>query len=172
MHEDEELRKRVEATPVASNGRVLFSAGLKRDLMEYTKEDWARGRSQNSIAANPGLNGWTLNRWHQHERKARGGVGFVEVVAKKRGRPPKMSAMTPVAAFEVTCPSGFEVRVPPSAATAAERGGSLRAVAAPAASGCWCAHSVRAASECRPRPTVFISRREKGLMAAQMVRAP
>lgn len=111
----EELRKRVDGTPVASNGRVLFSPELKRDLMEYAKEGLAQGRSQNSIAADLGLKGWTLNRWHQNERKTRGsGAGFVEVVAKKRGRPPKVSAMTPAAAFEVTCPSGFEVRVPAS----------------------------------------------------------
>ena len=111
----EELKRRVEATAVGSDGKKLFSPELKGDLMEYAKEGLAQGRSQNSVAAELGLNGWTLNRWHQNERKARGsGAGFVEVVAKKVGRPPKVSAMEAAPAFEVTCPSGFEVRVPAS----------------------------------------------------------
>lgn len=111
----EELKKRIESMPLASDGKVQFATELKRDVMEYSTEQQAMGRSQHNIAADLGMRGWTLNRWHQNERKARGGgAGFVEVVAKKRGRPPKVSVSVPAEAFEVTCPSGFGVRVPAS----------------------------------------------------------
>lgn len=113
----EELKKRVEATPVASNGKAMFSAELRRDAVEYSTSRRAEtGESTAAVAAELGLKGWTLQRWHQNERKAKGSgaAGFVEVVAKKRERPAKVSATTPAVAFEVTCPSGFEVRVPAS----------------------------------------------------------
>lgn len=113
----EELKRRVEATPMASNGKAMFTAELRRDAVEYSMSRRAEtGESTAAVAAELGLKGWTLQRWHQNERKAKGGgaAGFVEVVAKKRGRPPKVSATTPGVGFEVTCPSGFEVRVPAS----------------------------------------------------------
>lgn len=111
----EELKRRIEAAPVASNGRVQFPPDLRRDVMEHAKEQQAAGRSQNDIAAELGMNAWTLNRWNQNERKAKAGAAsFVEVTPKKRGRPPQTSQAggVPEFGFEVTCPSGFEVRVP------------------------------------------------------------
>ena len=121
---NEELKVRVAAAPVASDGKVQFSPELKRDIMGYSTEQQASGRSQQNIAAELGMRGWTLNRWHQNERKGRasGGAGFVELVARKRGRPAKARvSMTSAAAFEVTCPGGFEVGVPPGFDEAALR---------------------------------------------------
>ena len=110
----EELKQRVESTPVSSNGKAMYSSELRRDVVEYSKEQQAaRGDSVGSIATELGLNGWTLQRWHQNERKAQGsGASFVEVLPKKRGRPPKAFVTPALPGFEVTCPSGFEVRVP------------------------------------------------------------
>lgn len=112
----EELKQRIGAASEASNGRVQFPPELRRDVLEYSKEQQATGRSQNDIAIELGMNAWTLNRWNQNERKAKaGGAAFVEVTPRRRGRPPKEgpSVRAPVLGFEVTCPSGFEVRVPP-----------------------------------------------------------
>ena len=103
----EELKKRVESAAVASDGKVQFSPELRRDIMAYSTEQQAVGRSQHAVAGEVGMKGWTLNRWHQNERKATvGGAKFVEVS-------PRKARVAPAAApFEVTCPSGFEVRVP------------------------------------------------------------
>src|SRR5258708_23879928 len=113
----EELKKRVETTTV-SGGKLQFTAELRRDIMEYSAEQQTTGRSQQSIAAELGMKGWTLNRWHQNERKAKASVTstFVDVTPRKRMRAPKISSamVTPPGAFEVMCPSGFEVRVPSS----------------------------------------------------------
>ena len=110
----EELKQLVESTPVNSKGRAMFSPELRRDVVEYsTATQTETGAAPKDIAAELGLNGWTLQRWHQNARKGVvGGAGFVEVTAKKRGRPPKVSVMAPAADFEVTCPSGHEVKVP------------------------------------------------------------
>jgi transposase-like protein len=112
----EELKSRIESTPVASNGKAMFSPELRRDAVEYAKEQVkASGASLGDIATELGLNGWTLMRWNQNERKARsgGGAAFVEVTArKKRGRPAKAAVVVTAPSFEVTCPSGHEVRVP------------------------------------------------------------
>lgn len=112
----EELKQRIESTPINSNGRAMYSPELRHDAVEYSKEQQAAtGDSVGSIATELGLNGWTLQRWHQNERRAqRSGASFVEVAPKKRGRPPRagVAVVAPAAAFEVTCPSGFEVRVP------------------------------------------------------------
>ncbi len=112
----EELKQRIEATPVNSNGRAMYSPELQRDAVEYSRaQQVATGGSVGAIATELGLNGWTLQRWHQNERRAqRSGASFVEVTPKKRGRPPKVGSavVTSAAAFEVTCPNGFEVRVP------------------------------------------------------------
>ena len=112
----EELKSRVEVAAMARGRNVQFGPELRRDILEYSREQQMSGRSQHAIAAELGMKGWTLNRWHQNERKAKGtgGAGFVEVVRKKRERPPKVSVQVPAVAFEVTCPSGFEVRVPAS----------------------------------------------------------
>jgi hypothetical protein len=111
----EELRKRIESLPVASSGKMQFSPELRCDILEYSNGQQAAGRTASSVANELGMNDWTLNRWHQNARKAPGGAAFVEVAPKRRGRPPKVrtAAIAPPApAFEVTCPSGFEVRVP------------------------------------------------------------
>lgn len=110
----EELKQRVESTPVNSNGRAMYSPEVRRDAVEYSREQQAAtGGSVGDIATTLGLNGWTLQRWHQNERKGqRGGASFVEVTSKKRGRPAKASVTPVLPGFEVTCPSGFEVRVP------------------------------------------------------------
>jgi hypothetical protein len=112
----EELKNRVEVAAMAGGRNVQFGSELRRDILEYSREQQISGRSQHAIAAELGMKGWTLNRWHQNERRAKATIdaGFVEVVAKKLGRPPKESAPPPAMAFEVTCPSGFEVRVPAS----------------------------------------------------------
>ena len=112
----EELKERIESTPVASNGRAQFSPELRRDVVEYSSEQQvATGGSVRNVATELGLNGWTLQRWHQNARRSlASGASFVEVPGRKRGRPRKVStaAVMPEPAFEVTCPSGFEVRVP------------------------------------------------------------
>lgn len=109
----EELKRRIEAVPVASNGRMQFPPELRRDVLEHAKEQQATGRSQNDIAAELGMNAWTLNRWNQNERKAKAGAAsFVEVTPKKRGPKASQPGAVPEFGFEVTCPSGFEVRVP------------------------------------------------------------
>ncbi len=109
----EELKSRVEAAAARSTGNVQFGPELRRDILEYSREQQAGGRSQQSIASELGMKGWTLNRWHQNARKAGGGgATFVEVTTKKRARPPKGSVAVPAAGFEVTCPSGHEVKVP------------------------------------------------------------
>lgn len=99
---------------VMSDGKMQFSAELRRDIIEYSKQQMAEGQSQHSVARELGVNGWTLNRWHQKERRKGGEVGFVEVSAKKaKPRRVTVAAVTgPAAPFEVVCPSGFEVRVP------------------------------------------------------------
>jgi transposase-like protein len=104
----EDLKRRVEAAAVASDGKVQFSPELRRDIVAYSHEQQAMGRSQHSIASDLGMKGWTLNRWHQNERKPKSvAAKFIEVSPRKvRGA---ASAMVP---FEVTCPNGFEVRVP------------------------------------------------------------
>lgn len=109
----EELRKRVESAEVNSNGKQ-FSAELRRDILEYSREQQAVGKSRQSIAGELGMKGWTLNRWHQNERKAKTGVaGFVEVGSVKKSRGARVTAAKEAyEAFEVTCPSGFEIRVP------------------------------------------------------------
>jgi len=112
----EELKSRVEVAAMAGGRNVQFGPELRRDIVEYSTLQQMSGRSQHAIAAELGMKGWTLNRWHQNERKAKGasGADFVEVTAKKRGRPPKVGVTAPAAPFEVACPSGFEVRVPAS----------------------------------------------------------
>jgi hypothetical protein len=112
----EELKSRVEVAAMGGGRNVQFGPELRRDILEYSREQQLSGRSQQGIAAELGMKGWTLNRWHQNERKAKGTGGpvFVEVMTKKLGRPPKVSATAPAAGFEVMCPSGFEVRVPAS----------------------------------------------------------
>jgi transposase-like protein len=112
----EELRKRVEATPVASNGKAMFTPDLRHDAVEYSTARRAQtGESVAAVATELGLKGWTLQRWHQNERKAGGGggdAGFVEVTApRRRGRPAKV-AVAEAPSFEVSCPNGYEVRVP------------------------------------------------------------
>lgn len=109
----EELRQRVESAEVDSNGKQ-FTAELRRDILEYSREQQAAGKSQQSIAAELGMKGWTLNRWHQNERKAKADVaGFVEVAPSRRSRGARVtSAKEAYEPFEVTCPSGFEIRVP------------------------------------------------------------
>jgi transposase-like protein len=111
----EELRERIRTSPVAKNGKVRFSGELRRDIVEYSKAQMGYGRSQNSIAQELGMNGWTLSRWLQKRQQA--GIGgesaFIEVSATKSGRRSRPSeAAVEMSAFEVTCPSGFEVRVP------------------------------------------------------------
>lgn len=112
----EELKNRIEATKVASNGSVQFGPELRRDIVEYAKEQQAAGHSKQAIAEELGMRGWTLDRWCQNERKLAGaeGAAFVEVIQEKRGRSSKVKAVPvgPTASFNVTCPSGFEVRVP------------------------------------------------------------
>jgi transposase-like protein len=109
----EELKQRIESTPVNRNGRAMYSPELKRDVTEYSRATRAESEvSVGAVAAELGLNGWTLQRWHQNERKVPGGASFVEVTAKKRGRPAKATVTEPAPDFEVTCPSGHEVKVP------------------------------------------------------------
>jgi hypothetical protein len=109
----EELKRRVESTSVNSNGRAMFRSELRRDVVEYSSAVRAgTGASLGEIAGELGLKGWTLQRWHQNAREAAGGASFVEVTAKKRGRPPKVNVTAPPADFEVRCPSGHEVKVP------------------------------------------------------------
>jgi hypothetical protein len=103
----EDLKKLVEAAPRSVDGKVRFSKELQRDLLEYSTQQQAEGRSQQSIADEVGVNCWTLSRWHQREKKGAGEARFVEVRA---GR--KLAATGTAAPFEVTCPSGHEVRVP------------------------------------------------------------
>ena len=103
----EELQERIRAVVVAGNGYAQYPVELRRDVMAYARPLIAGGQAQMSIAAELGMKGWTLNRWHQNERKRKlGGARFVEV-AKAR----VVVAPAP-ASFEVTCPSGHEVRVP------------------------------------------------------------
>jgi hypothetical protein len=93
----------------------MFSPELRRDVVEYSNALQVEAEaSPGEIASELGLNGWTLQRWHQNARKTtRGGASFVEVTAEKRRQSRKASVVTS-AAFKVTCPSGFEVRVPAS----------------------------------------------------------
>jgi hypothetical protein len=109
----EELKKRIAAAPVLSNGSAQFGPELRRDILEYSSEQKAAGCSREEVAAALGMKRWTLDRWHQNESKvATVPAAFVEVPPMPRGRPPKTAKVEPDAAFEVTCPSGFEVRVP------------------------------------------------------------
>jgi hypothetical protein len=104
----EELQQRVKATPVASNGRLVFSPELRRDVVTYSTARRAQtGESISAVAEGLGLKGWTVQRWHQNENKARVSAAFVEVKA------PRRTALRP-GSFKVTCPSGYEVRVPAS----------------------------------------------------------
>lgn len=107
----EELRAQVALMPRNTDGKRKFSGELKGAILEYSKAQQAMGRSQFSIAEDVGLKGWTLNRWHQNERKLV--APFVEVTTKKRGLPGRRALPEEaIEAFEVTCPNGFEVRVP------------------------------------------------------------
>jgi transposase-like protein len=110
----EELQERIRTTPVV-NGKVRYSPELRRDLIEYSRVELAHKRSLNSIGNELGMNSWTLARWHQNERRA-GGTAFVEVSTKgaPRLRPSGATAAVTAQPFEVTCPSGFGVRVPAS----------------------------------------------------------
>lgn len=111
----EELQERIRGVVVASNGHAQYPAELRREVIEYSKPLMAQGQSQQSIADELGMNGWTLNRWHQNESKASvGGASFIEVPPKKRRRAARASAaaLAPAPGFEVSCPSGFEVLVP------------------------------------------------------------
>ncbi len=109
----EELKSRVESMPVSVDGKVRFSSELRGEILKYSHEQQTVGRSQQSIADDIGLNAWTLNRWHQNERKQAAGVAsaFIDVTPR-RGRPPKLAPKSMPPAFKVVCPSGFEVRVP------------------------------------------------------------
>ncbi|MBX7117134.1 MAG: hypothetical protein K1X64_22650 [Myxococcaceae bacterium] len=81
----EELKSRVASMPVQVDGKVQFSPELRRDILEYSREQQAAGRSQHSIADEVGLKGWTLNRWHQNERKAMAGdtTSFVDMTPRR-----------------------------------------------------------------------------------------
>ena len=119
----EELQERIRSTAVMSDGKTRFSEDLRRDVLEYSKEQVAKGQSRNSIAVELGMNGWTLSRWHQKPRKAKGvsKATFVEVSAAGRAQGVGDRQAAPGQRFEVVCPSGFEVRVPASFEVAALR---------------------------------------------------
>ena len=113
----ESLQERIRSMGlVTGDGHTRYPVELRREILEYSNGQRAQGRSQDEVAAELGVNGWTLKRWHQDERKPRSAkpTRFIEVSAR-RGRPPGKSSKPAGAAsskFDVKCPGGFEVGVP------------------------------------------------------------
>lgn len=106
----EELQEKIRSVPMLRNGNAKYSAELRCEIIDYSKRLMAQGQSQQSIAVELGMKGWTLNRWHQNIRAAKE-PRFVEVSTRKMevGR---RAVPSQEAAFELKSPSGFEVRVP------------------------------------------------------------
>lgn len=113
METAEQLKERIQAVPTGVRGQRNFDRALRVDIVKYSRQEMAAGASQNAIAQKLGMKAWTLNRWHQNERKR--ASGFVEVaVAHARAGAAASAQVTATDVFEVTCRSGYEVRVPAS----------------------------------------------------------
>ena len=116
---DERLRELVRSAAVVA-GKKRYSTELRMKVIKYSRQRMSEGLSQNQIAEELGMNSWTLNRWHQNERKTDGmpvttGPVFVDVtpaVLKGAGVDEREHLMGNEQVFEVTCPSGYVVTVP------------------------------------------------------------
>ena len=59
----EELRRRIDATPVNHRGRRKYTAALRSDIVAYLKAGIAEGRSQAAMAKELSIHQATFSEW-------------------------------------------------------------------------------------------------------------
>lgn len=73
MTSREELLEKLRRVEV-KDGRAKYGKELREEILKYSAPRVAAGVSQASIAAELGIKGWTLQRWHQNARRENGPV--------------------------------------------------------------------------------------------------
>ena len=67
----EELRRRIDATPVNHRGRRKYTAALRHEVVAYLKAGIAKGRSQTSMAKELSIHQATFADWLEPGRTSK-----------------------------------------------------------------------------------------------------